>query len=159
MERQTVEATYLSEAISLAVANVENSGGPFGAVVVTADGQVFHGVNRVTADNDPTAHAEVMAIRNACSSLQTFDLTGATLYTSCEPCPMCLATSLWARVGAVYFAADRYDAADGGFDDAAFYDYFETPPEQRSLPVRQVEVGSRTAPFDHWAASADRIDY
>ncbi|WP_026535396.1 nucleoside deaminase [Arthrobacter sp. H14] len=159
MEKDSAHTNYLSEAIALAVANVQNSGGPFGAVVVTADGQVFHGVNRVTADNDPSAHAEVMAIRNACAALETFDLTGARLYTSCEPCPMCLATSLWARLAGVYFAADRHDAADGGFDDAVFYDYFNTPPEDRSLPVRQVPMETRTAPFEQWASTLDRVDY
>ena len=89
---------FLAKSIELATANVLNSGGPFGAVIVTADGKTFDGVNRVTATNDPTAHAEVTAIRRACSELGTFDLTGATLYTSCEPCPMCLASALWARV-------------------------------------------------------------
>ena len=105
---------FLATSIELATANVLNSGGPFGAVIVTADGQAFHGVNRVTASNDPTAHAEVTAIRNACSELGTFDLSGATLYTSCEPCPMCLASALWARIDRVFFAADRHDAASVG---------------------------------------------
>ena len=95
---------YLARSIQLATANVLNSGGPFGAMIVTADGQTFDGVNRVTADNDPTAHAEVTAIRNACRELGTFDLTGAVLYTSCEPCPMCLASALWARVERVVCA-------------------------------------------------------
>lgn len=150
---------YLARSIRLATANVLNSGGPFGAMIVTADGQVFDGVNRVTADNDPTAHAEVTAIRTACRELGTFDLSGATLYSSCEPCPMCLAASLWARLDAVYFAADRHDAAAGGFDDAEFYDYFAKPVEERSLPVRPVDLRERTAPFEAWTASTTRIDY
>ena len=94
-------AHYLAKAVELATANVRNNGGPFGAIVVTADGREFEGVNRVTANLDPTAHAEVTAIRNACQGMGDFDLSGATLYTSCEPCPMCLASSLWARIGHV----------------------------------------------------------
>ncbi|MCC9197261.1 nucleoside deaminase [Arthrobacter sp. zg-Y820] len=157
----TSEAEFLSRAVSLATANVADSGGPFGAVIVTADGQAFEGVNRVTAANDPTAHAEVSAIRNACAALGTFDLSGAVLYTSCEPCPMCLAASLWARVGRVVFAADRHDAAGAGFDDAAFYEYFETPTGRRTLPVEQlaVEGSPAMAPFDAWNAAERRTDY
>ena len=157
----TSDDIYLAQAIRLATENVARDGGPFGAVVVTAEGAVFEGVNRVTANNDPTAHAEVTAIRNACAALGTFDLTGAVLYTSCEPCPMCLASSLWARVDRVVFAADRHDAASAGFDDAAFYEYFETPLEQRSMQVTQMVVDGSPAmePFNAWTAAAGRIDY
>ncbi|MDJ0356235.1 nucleoside deaminase [Paenarthrobacter sp. PH39-S1] len=153
--------TYLVQAIDLATRNVHNNGGPFGAVVVTAEGRAFEGLNRVTATNDPTAHAEVTAIRAACAGSGTFDLTGATLYTSCEPCPMCLASALWARIDQVIFAADRHDAARAGFDDAVFYDYFETPVELRSMPVRRLtpEETSPLAPFKAWLASDTRIDY
>jgi guanine deaminase len=154
----TAEA-FLARSIQLATANVLNSGGPFGAVIVTADGQAFDGVNRVTADNDPTAHAEVTAIRTACRELGTFDLSGAVLYTSCEPCPMCLSASLWARLDAVWFAADRHDAASGGFDDAEFYEYFAKPEHERSLPVRPVPLAERTAPFEAWARNAARTAY
>ncbi|WP_427016875.1 nucleoside deaminase [Pseudarthrobacter sp. P1] len=152
---------HLARAIDLATANVLNNGGPFGAVVVTADGQVFDGVNRVTASNDPTAHAEVTAIRTACAQLGTFDLSGATLYTSCEPCPMCLASALWARVGDVYFAADRYDAARSGFDDAVFYDYYDTPVEQRPMPVAKLPLAAADVlePFTTWNSLDTRIDY
>lgn len=153
------DASYLSRAVELATANVADSGGPFGAVVVTADGQAFDGVNRVTASNDPTAHAEVTAIRNACAALETFDLSGAVLYTSCEPCPMCLASALWARIDRVVYAADRHDAAAAGFDDALFYEYFETPLEERSMPVAQLSGESRNAPFEAWNAAAARIEY
>ena len=153
------DAAYLSRAIELATANVADNGGPFGAVIVTADGQAFDGVNRVTANNDPTAHAEVTAIRNACAALETFDLSGAVLYTSCEPCPMCLASALWARIDRVVYAADRHDAAAAGFDDAVFYEYFETPVEERSMPVDQLPGDTRNAPFDAWTAAASRIDY
>jgi guanine deaminase len=155
---------FLAKTIGLATANVLNSGGPFGAVIVTADGQTFDGVNRVTATNDPTAHAEVTAIRRACSELGTFDLTGATLYTSCEPCPMCLASALWARVERVVFAADRHDAASVGFDDAVFYEYFENDQRDALMPVTKLELGDPQAPpilepFNTWNTLDSRIDY
>lgn len=157
----TSDAEYLARAISLATANVANSGGPFGAVVVTPDGRVFEGVNRVTANHDPTAHAEVTAIRAAGAGLGTHDLSGAVLYSSCEPCPMCLASSLWARLERVVFAADRHDAARAGFDDAVFYEYFETPVADRSLQVTQLEPHevAATSPFDAWTAAESRINY
>ena len=135
---------FLARSIRLATANVLNSGGPFGAMIVTADGKTFDGVNRVTADNDPTAHAEVTAIRTACRELGTFDLSGAVLYTSCEPCPMCLASALWARVERVVFAADRHDAASVGFDDAVFYEYFDN--QDRDCPDAGVQAGTGRSP-------------
>jgi guanine deaminase len=155
---------FLAKSIELATANVLNSGGPFGAVIVTADGRAFEGVNRVTASNDPTAHAEVTAIRNACTQLGTFDLSGATLYTSCEPCPMCLASALWARIDRVIFAADRHDAASVGFDDAVFYDYFENDHRDSLMPVSKLELGDPHAPailepFTTWNTLDSRIDY
>lgn len=119
---------HLQRAIDLAVANVTDGGGPFGAVLVAPSEQVFEGVNRVTAVPDPTAHAEVQAIRAAAVGLGTHDLTGCVLYASCEPCPMCLGAALWARVSRVVFAADRHDAAAAGFDDAAFYDEIAGSP-------------------------------
>lgn len=152
------EARHLADAVALAVRNVSAGGGPFGAVLITGDGQRFEGVNRVTSDCDPTAHAEVSAIRAACAALGTHSLAGATLYSSCEPCPMCLASALWARVERVYFAADRHDAAKSGFDDAAFYAYFEGERDAL-LPVRQVAVASRSEPFDAWDRSEERVDY
>lgn len=155
-------AEYLARAVDLATDNVRNDGGPFGTIVVSADGRVFEGVNRVTANLDPSAHAEVTAIRNACQGLGTFDLTGATLYTSCEPCPMCLATSLWARIDRVYFAADRNDAADAGFDDAVFYRYFEGDASDRAvMPVHAETLppAQRVAPFTEWTNTSTRTDY
>ncbi|WP_458779560.1 nucleoside deaminase [Arthrobacter sp. D3-16] len=155
---------FLARSIRLATANVLNSGGPFGAMIVTADGQAFDGVNRVTADNDPTAHAEVTAIRTACRELGTFDLSGAVLYTSCEPCPMCLASALWARVERVVFAADRHDAASVGFDDAVFYEYFENQDRNSLMPVSKLELHGPQAPaplepFNTWNTLDTRIDY
>ncbi|MGY2743041.1 nucleoside deaminase [Pseudarthrobacter sp. O4] len=149
---------YLNQAIRLAVRNVADGGGPFGAVVVTADGRAYDGVNRVTRDNDPTAHAEVVAIRSAASATASFDLSGAVLYASCEPCPLCLAAALWARVGQVYFAADRNAAAAAGFDDALFYEYFEgARPEL--MPVRQAAVQASDLPFQAWRDNPDRTEY
>jgi guanine deaminase len=155
---------FLARSIQLATANALNSGGPFGAVIVTPDGRAFDGVNRVTASNDPTAHAEVTAIRRACSGLATFDLSGATLYTSCEPCPMCLASALWARVERVVFAADRHDAASVGFDDAVFYEYFENDQRAALMPVGRLELQDPGAPpilepFNTWNTLVSRIDY
>ena len=155
---------FLARSIRLATANVLNSGGPFGAMIVTADGKTFDGVNRVTADNDPTAHAEVTAIRTACRELGTFDLSGAVLYTSCEPCPMCLASALWARVERVVFAADRHDAASVGFDDAVFYEYFENQDRNSLMPVSKLELDRTQGPaplepFNTWNTLESRIDY
>lgn len=159
---QPTPAEYLARAVAIATENVRNAGGPFGAIVVTADGRVFEGVNRVTANLDPTAHAEVSAIRAACQGTGSFDLTGATLYTSCEPCPMCLASSLWARLDRVYFAATRDDAADAGFDDAVFYRYFEGSDADRAImPVGDIELppAQRVAPFTEWQHTATRTEY
>ncbi|MDQ0674254.1 MULTISPECIES: nucleoside deaminase [Micrococcaceae] len=155
---------FLARSIRLATANVLNSGGPFGAMIVTADGRAFDGVNRVTADNDPTAHAEVTAIRTACRELGTFDLSGAVLYTSCEPCPMCLASALWARVEKVVFAADRHDAASVGFDDAVFYEYFDNQDRDALMPVSKLVLDDPGAPaplepFNTWNTLESRIDY
>lgn len=162
-----VDAAHLEKAVTLAVDSVANAGGPFGAVIVTRDGRVVEGNNRVTQDHDPTAHAEVTAIRRACAELGTFDLSGAVLYSSCEPCPMCLASALWARVEAVYFAADRHDAAAAGFDDAAFYDFFaarlQGPAGEGNaaglMTVRHERTPSAVAPFDAWRVLESRIDY
>lgn len=152
---------HLSHAARLATENVLKGGGPFGAVVVTAAGLTFEGVNRVTANNDPTAHAEVTAIRIACSETGTFDLTGATLYSSCEPCPMCLASALWARVDRVVFAADRNDAAAAGFDDAVFYEFFETPAANRPMQVEHLQLAEagHLEPFTTWGSFTERIEY
>jgi guanine deaminase len=109
-------------AVDLAVANVAAGGGPFGAVIVQNGAEVAVGINRVTLDRDPTAHAEVVAIRSTCGALRDFSLVGCTLYSSCEPCPLCVSAALWARLDRVVYAADRNDAARGGFDDRAFYD-------------------------------------
>lgn len=152
-----VDATrHLDRAIALAVANVGDGGGPFGAVVVI-DGTAYEGVNRVTLDSDPTAHAEVVAIRRACAARGSFELAGAVLYSSCEPCPLCLSAAMWARVDEIVFAADRYEAAAAGFDDAAFYAAFE---EGGPKPLRVIRSGVDGAqPFRAWLEHGARVDY
>ncbi|WZH50521.1 MAG: nucleoside deaminase [Nocardioides alkalitolerans] len=155
----STESTWLARAVELAVANVHEGGGPFGAVVVRDGELVSTGQNRVTPALDPTAHAEVQAIRAACRELGTFTLAGCVLYSSCEPCPMCAAASLWARVDRVVYAADRDDAARGGFDDRAFYDLMATPRADWATPVVQVRPTDATAPFDAWLAKDDRAAY
>ncbi|WP_373694981.1 nucleoside deaminase [Kineococcus terrestris] len=153
------DARFLDRAVELATRNVAEGGGPFGAVLVR-DGQLLAtGQNRVTRDNDPTAHAEVQAIRDACRRTGTFSLHGSTLYSSCEPCPMCLASSLWARVDRVVYAADRHDAARGGFDDRTFYELFSTDRASWSTAVLQRRTATATDPFDAWLTSTARVDY
>ena len=158
-----IDGTWLDQAVALAVENVADGGGPFAAVVVRNGTLVATGQNRVTRDLDPSAHAEVLAIRAACRALGDFALTGCTLYTSCEPCPMCLATSLWARLDRVVYAADRDDAARAGFDDRAFYELFGAGlgQDRAAWPtaVEELRVAAATAPFDAWLAAADRTDY
>lgn len=153
------DAAWLQQAVDLAVANVANGGGPFGALIVKGGGLVAVGQNRVTADLDPTAHAEVQAIRAAARALGSFSLAGCTLYTSCEPCPMCLASSLWARLDRIVFAADRHDAAAGGFDDREFYELFARDRATWATAVQGLELPTATAPFEAWLAKPDRTDY
>jgi guanine deaminase len=140
-----------------AVANVADGGGPFGAVLVAPSGQVFEGLNRVTAVPDPTAHAEVQAIRAAAAGLGTHDLTGSVLYCSCEPCPMCLGAALWARVSRVVFAADRHDAAAAGFDDAAIHS--QLAGGAPAVPVDEDPRSDRLTPFQAWDAFEERVGY
>lgn len=150
---------WLEQAVALAVDNVGAGGGPFGAVIVRAGSVVSTGQNRVTRDLDPTAHAEVTAIRAACAELGDFSLAGCTLYASCEPCPLCVSASLWARVDRVVYAADRHDAARGGFDDREFYELFGRDRAEWPTPVDLVAVAGSFAPFQTWLERADRTHY
>ncbi|MCZ2860765.1 nucleoside deaminase [Blastococcus sp. VKM Ac-2987] len=154
-----VDEKWLQQAVELATANVAAGGGPFGAVIVRGDVVVATGVNRVTRDLDPTAHAEVTAIRAACRELGDFALGGCTLYTSCEPCPMCATSALWARLDRVVFAANRHDAADGGFDDRAFYDLLSSAPMAWPTSVQELRLGTAVAPFLAWRENPVRVDY
>ncbi|CAN5341485.1 nucleoside deaminase [soil metagenome] len=150
---------WLERAVALAIENVAAGGGPFGAVVVRNGALLAEGQNRVTRDLDPTAHAEVVAIRAAAQAAGDFSLAGATLYSSCEPCPLCLSAALWARVDRVVFAADRDDAARGGFDDREFYELFGRPRSQWELPIVSHRVPDAAAPFDAWLKNVGRTDY
>lgn len=150
---------FLQRAIDLAVANVASGGGPFGAVVVR-DGEVIaEGVNRVVPGCDPTAHAEVEAIRAACRKMGAFQLDGCEIYASCEPCPMCLGAIYWARPDRLVFAAGRDEAAAAGFDDAFIYDEIPRAVTDRRLPTHAVTHPDRQRPFDAWAEQADRREY
>lgn len=150
---------WLDRAVGLAVANVAVGGGPFGALVVRDGALVAEGTNRVTADLDPTAHAEVVAIRRACAELGDFTLAGSTLYASCEPCPLCVSASLWARLDRVVYAADRDDAARGGFDDSAFHDLMGADRATWPMPVAAVPTAQRLAPFEAWLRHDARTHY
>lgn len=153
------DAYWLEHAVALAARNVAAGGGPFGALIVAGDEIIGTGVNRVTRDNDPTAHAEVVAIRDACGQRGDFKLDGAVLYTSCEPCPLCLSAALWARVDRVAYAADRYDAARGGFDDLAFYELFATDRQLWPTRVEGLALDTAAQPFDAWLANTARVAY
>jgi guanine deaminase len=147
------------EAIRLAVGNAETGSGPFGATIVRADAVLGEGVNQVVRAGDPTAHAEVVAIRAACRATGSHLLTGATLYASTEPCPMCLAAAWWARVERIVFAAGREQAAAAGFDDSAIYAEVAAPLEQRRLTITRLLPDEGQAPFAAWAANPDRVHY
>src|ERR1017187_8155406 len=151
---------FLRRAIALATENVvSGKGGPFGALIVR-DGQIVgEGANSVTATNDPTAHGEVNAIRAACKALGTFTLAGCELYTSCQPCPMCLAACYWARLEAVYYGADAADAARAGFDDAFLYEEFRKEQAARTLPTTQLLSDEAWSSFATWIASENKIKY
>lgn len=149
----------MREAIALAEASVRDGGGPFGAVVVRDGVIVGRGHNRVTLDCDPTAHAEVVAIRDAAGRLGDFRLDGCELYVNCEPCPMCLAAAYWARLSRVYFAGSMVDAVRGGFDDALIQQEVCLPTGQRQMPMQQLLQEEAQAVFAAWMAKDDRTDY
>lgn len=150
----------MNEAIELAKAGVEEGlGGPFGAVVVK-DGQIIgRGQNRVLADADPTAHAEVVAIREACASLGSFQLEDCTLYTSCEPCPMCLGAIYWARPARMVYACTRDDASDAGFDDGFIYEEINRPLSERRIPTQQTMRRQSLEAMQRWADKTDKTEY
>ena len=151
---------FMRRAIALAILNVRSGqGGPFAALVVKDGRIIAEGVNSVTATNDPTAHAEVVAIRAACHSLNSFQLDGCELYTSCEPCPMCLGAIYWARPARVFYAATAQDAAAAGFDDAFIYDELKHPPESRRIAMRQMLTAESLAVFAAWREQSEKKPY
>lgn len=153
------DARFMQMAIDLSVENVKNGGGPFGAVIVR-DGEVIAtGVNRVTANCDPTAHAEVSAIRNACAKLKTFKLDGCTIYSSCEPCPMCLSAVYWAGIAELCYGNTKDDAHAIGFDDSFIYEQLAMDYEYRSLHMRHFMRSQAAEAFREWSSSPDKIEY
>lgn len=149
----------MRKAIELSIENVDNGGGPFGAVIARGGEVVATGVNRVTANNDPTAHAEVSAIRAAALRLGTFDLSDCEIYTSCEPCPMCLGAIYWARLGKVYFANTNDDARDIGFDDSFIYEELALPRDRRKLPSEKMMRNEAIRAFEMWEGKEDKVEY
>src|SRR5579871_659069 len=154
-----MDQSFLRQAIELAVDNVRRGGGPFGAVIVKDGVVIAAGANQVTRTHDPTAHAEIVAIREACRVLGDFQLTGCDLYSSCEPCPMCLGALYWARPARVFYAATHADAAAAGFDDSFIYEQLAVPQAQRSIPMVHVEDEAANRPFREWLNHSGRIDY
>lgn len=150
---------FMQMAIDLSVENVANGGGPFGAVIVKGGEVVATGVNRVTASCDPTAHAEVSAIRAASAALDSFDLSGCEIYTSCEPCPMCLGAIYWAHLDRMYYANTKDDAQDIGFDDSFIYREIELKPQQRKLPSEAMMRDEAIKAFELWRDSTDKVKY
>lgn len=155
----SVEQDFMKQAIELAVENVRGGGGPFAALIVRDGRIVATGVNRVTATNDPTAHAEIVAIRAACRAINSFQLDGCELYTTCEPCPMCMGAIYWARPRKVYFASSRFDAADAGFDDSMIYNELTLPYEDRKIPIQQLLRDEALVAFREWEKKTDKIPY
>lgn len=151
---------FMQQAIALATENVRSGrGGPFGAVVVKDGKVIATGANQVTASNDPTAHAEVVAIRNACQVLGHFQLQDCDVYTSCEPCPMCLAALYWSRCRAIFYGNSAADAARAGFDDSFLYEEVKKPLDQRSIPIRSLLAEQAWESFAAWESSPYKVDY
>jgi guanine deaminase len=151
--------SFMERAIELAAANVRAGGGPFAALVVKNGVEIASGVNQVTRANDPTAHAEIVAIREACRALGSFQLAGCDVYASCEPCPMCLGALYWARPARIFFAATRDDAAAAGFDDAFIYRELAAPPSERAIPLIRLACDGAARPFKEWAGKLDKTKY
>ncbi|MBS1757838.1 MAG: nucleoside deaminase [Bacteroidetes bacterium] len=156
----TREEKFMQEAIALSKKGVDNNeGGPFGCVIVKDDKIIGRGNNQVTSTNDPTAHAEIVAIRNACKNLGTFQLHDCEIYTSCEPCPMCLGAIYWARPTVIYYANNRQDAAHIGFDDSMIYDEMKASIEQRKIPIKSISREEALKIFIEWQHKTDKTSY
>jgi guanine deaminase len=150
----------MKQAIDLAAENVvAGEGGPFGALIVRYGEIIASGVNQVTSTNDPTAHAEVVAIRAACTKLGVFQLTGCEVYTSCEPCPMCLSAIYWSRCAAIFYGNTAGDAADAGFDDSFLYEEVCRPLDQRKIPIKRLLGNEALESFNAWRTQIDKIEY
>jgi tRNA(Arg) A34 adenosine deaminase TadA len=156
----TQDNRFMRRALEISLEGMnKNDGGPFGAVIVR-DGEIIaEGNNEVTSKNDPTLHAEIVVIRNACKKLNTFDLRGCTIYTSCEPCPMCLGAIYWARLDKIFYANTKEDAAKIGFDDAFIYEELELPKDKRKMMMKQLLQEEAIKVFDGWANKEDKVEY
>jgi len=149
----------MHKAITLSIENIKNGGGPFGAVIVKDEKIIATGVNRVTLNNDPTAHAELIAIRKASKKLGTYNLAGCQIYTSCEPCPMCLGAVYWAHLDKIYYGNTKTDAKNSGFDDSFIYDEIQLRPENRRLEATQLLPDEAIIAFNKWKNTEDKVLY
>ena len=159
-EMSELNNEYMKEACHLAEYSITQGGGPFGAIIIDKNGDIVDGGhNRVTIDNDPTQHAEIVAIRNVCKKIGRFDLRGYSIYTSCEPCPMCLSAIYWARIDKIYYGNTRNDAKEIGFDDDFIYDEINQDLEHRKIPIMQVNREQAQISFRKWMEKEDKIKY
>jgi guanine deaminase len=159
VKQEDMSELFMKRAIALALENIRATGGPFAAVIVKEGRIIAEGANRVTSTNDPTAHAEVVAIREACRILGDFQLSGCDLYTTCEPCPMCLGAIYWARPTRIFYAATAADAAAAGFDDAFIYDELKIPPVNRRIPTAQLMRADSLIVFSSWKQQENKKPY
>ena len=150
---------FMKRAILLSIDNIKNNCGPFGCVIVKQNEIIAEGVNRVTLNNDPTAHAEIVAIRNACQKLNTFNLKGCELYSSCEPCPMCLSAIYWSHIDKVYYGNSREDASKIKFDDKFIYDELSLEMKERKIPISQLSRDEAIKAFNIWEKEENKIRY
>ena len=150
---------FMRRAIELSIQNIKDNGGPFGCVIVKKNKIIAEGINRVTFNNDPTAHAEIIAIRNACEKLNTFNLEECELYTSCEPCPMCLSAIYWSHIKKIYYGNSRLDAAKIGFDDDFIYNELNKKLSSRKIPMKQINQSEAKKAFFDWEEKVDKIEY
>ena len=150
---------FMQRAIELSIESINSGGGPFGSVIVKDEKIISEGMNRVTVDNDPTSHGEIVAIRNACKKLNTFNLSNCSLYSSCEPCPMCMSAIYWSRIGKVYYANTRNDAKKINFDDSLIYSEIPKKNEEKKIPMKQMMRNEALKAFDLWDKKTDKIEY
>ena len=150
---------FMQKAIELSIENVMKGGGPFGALIVKDGKTIARGVNKVVVSNDPTAHAEIVAIRNAAKKLKTFDLTGCSIYTTCEPCPMCLSAIYWANISTIYYSNSKREASKVGFRDSFIYKEISLNPSNRKLPMFKIKNPQALVAFKLWEEKEDKIKY
>ena len=150
---------FMQRAIELSIESINSGGGPFGSVIVKDEKIISEGMNRVAVNNDPTAHGEIVAIRNACKKLNTFNLSDCSLYSSCEPCPMCMSAIYWSRIGKVYYANTRDDAKKINFDDSLIYSEIPKKNEDKKIPIKQMMRNEALKAFDIWDKKTDKIEY